>query len=239
MFGAPNLQPVLETLRTHVALDSDVSEAITNLCGRAGESLSNLLSEANDLATRLEPEDVGQRRSQGYLETWLEAVLRGPHDDRWFDERLRSRHRGWTDLPPATSAVVIGRLRHRLTEIAAEGTASWDSLGARVATSLGRLFDLELALTLGELDDKLFKSAAAVDFDPILPIVEAANLAVGNALGVIETSAFLIRRYSSRIAPGHDGIERHLDRISKHVQQTKVEMGRIVAVARQRPAPTQ
>jgi hypothetical protein len=137
------------------------------------------------------------------------------------------------------SAVVIARVRHRLTEIAAEGSAIQNPLADRVAAALARLFDLELALTLGELDDTDFKSAAIVDFDPVRAIVDAANLAVGNALGVIETSAFLVRRYSAQISPGHRDIERHLDRISEHVQQTKKEMGRIVGATRRRPVPIQ
>src|ERR1022692_3470872 len=117
MLVEPDLRPVLDTLRNHVALDADVSDALDAFKEREKESLSVVLNEARDLVGHLAPRAHGGHPSQPDLESWLGAVLRGPHDGGWFDERVRSRLPGWSDLPPLTCVLVIGRVRHRLTEI--------------------------------------------------------------------------------------------------------------------------
>lgn len=221
--------PVLEALRSHVALASDVSEAIDMLGERETESLSAVLDEAHDLVGRLAPQNDGAHQSHLELEGWLSAVLRGPHDARWFDERVRSRIGGWSNLPPVTCILVIGRVRHRLTEIATTTSVRLKPERERITDALARLFDLEVALLSLNRQVPETNTSPTVPVDPLLSMPKEAGARLLNALGVIETSAYLVRRYSEQVAPGNADIERHLDRISRHVQTTYVEIGRLAA----------
>jgi len=76
-----------------------------------------------------------------------------------------------------------------------------------------------------------------IEVDPLRALVAEANLKIRNALGVIETSAYLVRRYSELVNPGHPQIEHHLARISQQVQRTHQEIGRIVEAASLRRDP--
>lgn len=232
MADDPRQAPLLGALRTHVSLDTGVSDALTALHRREGESLSAILSEARDLAGLLEPRDLGGHRSQLYLESWLGAVLCGPHDGSWFDERLRSPFRGWSDLPMVVSALVVGRVRQRVTAIATATSTKLDDASERITDALARLFDLELALTHFDVDVTSDAKATIADVDPLRALVGEASLNIRNALGVIETSAYLVRRYGERVGPGHPKIERHLGRISKHVERAHQEIARLVEAAR-------
>jgi hypothetical protein len=222
-------QPILDAMRDLVAFDPDVSNALEALEQTERESLSVVLNEAGNLARRLAPRRDGERRSRLDLESWLRAVLRGPHDGPWFDERVRSGMRGWSNLPPVVCVLVIGRVRQRLTEIATMRPAKLEPRRERIADALARLFDLEVALV--HFDPDLTKNSAttASHVDPLNAMPSEASARILNALGVIETSAYLVGRYSAEASPGNANIERHLDRISKHVQRTNLE--RISAVS--------
>ena len=237
MLGDPDHRLVLDGLRDYAALDADVSDALTAFHEREGESVSAVLSEARDLASRLEPRDQAAHPSQGDLENWLGSVLRGPHGGRWFDERVRSPLRGWSDLPTVVSVLVVGRVRQRLTEIATATSTKLDDARERITDALARLFDLELALTRFEMDVTSDTKAPMIEVDPLRALVAEANLEIRNALGVIETSAYLVRRYSELVTPRHSRIEHHLARISKQVHRTHQEIGRIVEAASFRPDP--
>ena len=224
-------QPLLDAMRNHVALDPDVSDAIDVLEETERESLSVVLNEARDLAGRLAPRRDGEHPPQLDLESWLGAVLRGPHDGRWFAERVRSGMRGWSNLPPIVCVLVIGRVRHRLTEIATMTSVKLEPSRSRIADALARLFDLEVMLV--HFDQGLTKGSGSTTshLDPLHSIPSETSARILNALGVIETSAYLVGRYSAEASPGNPNIERHLDRISKHVQRTNLEIVRLVGTA--------
>lgn len=224
-------QPLLVAMRNHVALDPDVSDALDGLEETERESLSVVLDEARDLAARLAPRGDGERQSRLDLESWLAAVLRGPHDRRWFDERVRSGMRGWSNLPPVVCVLVIGRVRQRLTEIATMRPAKLEPRRERIADALARLFDLEVVLVHFDRDRTKRSASTTSPLDPLHSIPNETSARILNALGVIETSAYLVRRYSAEASPGNANIERHLDRISKHVQRTNLEIVRLVGTA--------
>jgi hypothetical protein len=210
-------------MRNHVALDPDVSGALGALEETERESLSVALDEARDLAGRLAPGRDSEHPPQLDLESWLGAVLRGPHDGRWFDERVRSGMRAWSSLPPVVCVLVIGRVRHRLTEIVTMTSAKLEPSRSRIAEALARLFDLEVMLV--HVDRDLPKASASAT------IPRETSARILNALGVIETSAYLVGRYSAEASPGNANIERHLHRISKHVRRTNLEIVRLAGTA--------
>jgi hypothetical protein len=232
-----SLPPVLEALRSHVTLERPVSDALTALHGREGESLSAVLTEARDLALRLEPDRERGAQSLLDLEDWLGAVLRGPHDERWFDERLRSSLRGWSDLPHVVCVLVIGRVRQRLTAIATATSAGSEPANEGIADAIARLFDLELALM--QLRSRVAGAGAPTPAEEggVSDVLDQVSSNIRNALAVIETSAYLVHRHSERIAPGHARIEHHLGRIVKHVHRTHHEVARLVETARVRRVP--
>jgi hypothetical protein len=224
-------QPLLDAMRDHVALDPDISDALDALEKTERESLSVVLNEARDLAGRLASPPDGEHPSQLDLEGWLGAVLRGPHDARWFDERVRSGMRSWSRLPPAVCVLVIGRVRHRLTEIATTPSAKLEPRRERIADALARLFDLEVVLVHFDRDLTEGDASTTTPVDPLHSMPSETSARILNALGVIETSAYLVGRYSAEVSPGNANIERHLDRISKHVQRTNMEIVRLVGTA--------
>ncbi len=232
MLGDANQRQALEALRNYVALDADVSDALDALEQRENRSLSAVLHEARDLAVRLAPEGERGLPSQLDLEGWLSAVLRGPHDDGWFDEHVRSHPRGWSDLPALTCILLIGLVRHRITEIAASTPLELKQGRERIADAIARLFDLEVALVHFNTSATTASAPPRSEDDPPSSLSKETSARVFNALGVIETSAYLIGRYSALVAPGNANIERHLDRISKHVQWTTSEIMRLIGVER-------
>jgi hypothetical protein len=232
MLDDPHARLVLGALRSHVSLELGVSDALTAFHEREGESVSAILTEARDLAGRLEPREQGGHQSQLDLESWLGAVLHGPHDESWFDERVHSPLRGWSDLPTVVSVLVVGRVRQRLTEIATATSTKLHDGRERITDALARLFDLELALTHLELDVAGDANPSMAEVDPVRALVEEASFNIRNALGVIETSAYLVRRYSERIGPVNARVEHHLVRISENVERTHQEITRLVKAAR-------
>jgi hypothetical protein len=224
-------QPLLDAMWDHVALDPDVSNALDAFEQTERESLSVVLSEARDLAGRFAPRRDGERRSRLDLESWLRAVLRGPHDRRWFDERVRSGMRGWSNLPSVICVLVIGRVRQRLTEIATMRSAKLEPRREQIADALARLFDLEVALVHFDRDLTEGDASTTTQVDPLHSMPSETSARILNALGVIETSAYLVGRYSAEASPGNANIERHLDRISRQVQRTNLEIVRLVGTA--------
>lgn len=101
----------------------------------------------------------------------------------------------------------------------------------RIADALARLFDLEVALVHFDRDLTKGGASAISPLDPLHSIPSETSARILNALGVIETSAYLVGRYSAEVSPGNANIERHLDRISKHVQRTNLEIVRLVGTA--------
>lgn len=222
---------MLSALRSHVSLDSDVSDALTALHAREGARLAVVLKEAREFAGEL---DSSQERpgSKLDLDAWLGRVLRGPHDGTWFSVRLRSGRDTWGDVPPLASAVLISRVRQQLTEIA----ATCDDVGTtapRIMSALGRLFDLEMAIIILDLG-----AGGADDVGPTYApsVPQEATLAIGNALAVIETSAYLIGRYCAQGSPPTADVERHVERILRQVERTKIALGQLAkAIARLSP----
>ena len=237
MFGEPQRLSVQEALRHHVSLQADVSDALTALPRRQDKSLSVALSEARDLAAQLEPGEEGGLPSQTKLESWLGAVLRGPHDEGWFDGRVRSDLRGWSELTPAAHILVIGCLRRRLTDLAVSTSPNLIDGKERISDALARLFEFELALV--HLDARIADETAgrSSGADPLSALPGEASRDIRNALSVIETSVYLVRHYSQR-GPGYANLGRHLDRILKHLHRTKLEIVRLVSGAAPPPRDT-
>jgi hypothetical protein len=232
MLGDPDQREVLDALRNYVVLDADVSDALEALGRRENGSLSAVLHEARDLAVRLAPEGDRRLPSQLDLEGWLSAVLRGPHDEGWFDKHVHSHPRGWSDLPALTCILLIGRVRHRITAIAAATPLELKPGRERIADAIARLFDMEVALVHFNRRVTTASAPPRSEDDPPSSLSKETSARLFNALGVIETSAYLIGRYSAQVAPGNANIERHLERISKHVQWTNSEIMRLIGVQR-------
>lgn len=220
-------RPILQALRLHVELEADVSDALTALHARESSKLGELLHEARVLASQLDPSRAGIE-SRLDLETWLRTVLRGPHDHAWFDTRVQSGRRGWADMPPLPSALLIARVRHRLTEMAGALGGPNVTASRRVADAVGRLFDLEVAIVVLNLDTRPIADSKREETRFVGVAAREAALAVGSALAVIETSAYLIGRYSDLSAPRYSDVERHLIRIAKQVESAKKQLRQLL-----------
>ncbi|HVZ73482.1 MAG TPA: hypothetical protein VHJ20_13970 [Polyangia bacterium] len=219
---------VLDILRLHVALDADVSAALTSLHDRAKVDLATLLREARVLAAQLVQSQDGVESSLD-LERWVGTLLRGPHDRTWFDARIECGRQGWAGMPPLESAILIARVRHRLTEMAK--AFATPGTPARVTEGLGRLFDLEMAILVLAPEPGAPRSGGPGGTDVTWFTARRASLAVGKTLAVIETSAYLIGRYQNAAAPRYADIERHLLRINEQVGSARKELRHLVEAA--------
>lgn len=110
--------------------------------------------------------------------------------------------------PSMASTNLIGRVRRQLAEIAVTASTEHELSGVGIANALADLFDLELSLVLRNVEPE-----NDVDF--------------WNALAVVETSAFLVGRYSEQ-APAHAAdVGRHVARIAEQVQRASAAFARL------------
>lgn len=230
MFEGLDRAPILHALRMHVDLDADVSDALAALYAREGARVAELLRETRVLAGQLDPskDGIGSRLD---LERWLATILRGPHDRTWFDARIRCGREGWADMRPLAATLLIARVRDGLIEISSANGDQPGAAGHRVTNALGRLFDLEMAIVILDVE---FGAIVVLDRDGADPIRSAsreAAVAVGNMLAVIETSAQLIRRYFDLTTPRRADIERHLQRIAKQIDGARTEVRQLLEAA--------
>lgn len=177
-------------------------------------------------------------RLQRTLIAWMDSGLRGPYDESFFERRARiGRRHVEIGLPQQYMVTAIGVVRQDYHAVLAH------QLGADSARLLGsvravdRLLDVELAIMLQsyriDSDDRLRRGERLATIGLV-----AATIGhdLRNPLGVIESSAYILRR----LVGGERG-QRHLDKIQVHVRACSRIVTALLDLARSRPprlAPT-
>jgi signal transduction histidine kinase len=156
-------------------------------------------------------------RLKGTMHTWIEELLRGPHDLEYVHRRYRV---GWRHveigLPAAYTNVAMSRIRTQLTRrLYAAWTGSPQELGETVI-SLQKRLDLDLAII-----EEAYQVEHSQRLQRAERLITLGQVAGGiahelrNPLSVIQTSAFFLKSARS-LTPDKRG--EHLDRIERNVE---------------------
>lgn len=166
------------------------------------------------------------------LVLWMGSGLQGPHDDAFYERRARiGRKHVEIGLPQQYMVTAVGAMRLDYREILAAHFADDRDGFLRAIDAVDRLFDLELAIMLQtyriDSDDRLRRNERLVTLGLV-----AASIGhdLRNPLGVIESSAFILRRNL-----GDEHSQRHLEKIANQVRTCNRIVTSLLELARNRP----
>jgi two-component system sensor histidine kinase HydH len=175
------------------------------------------------------------------LTRWLDVMLRGPHDDAYYELRARiGRVHVRIGLPQAFMFTAMNRIRVRLLDVVRDGLA-FDPPGLRrAATALHQILDLELAIMLETYrEDLVQKNRDAERLATIGQFAASIGHELRNPLGVIDSSLFLLRQHLPAGCAAVPGVAKHLARIEREVLRASKTINDILDLARDRPPQRQ
>jgi signal transduction histidine kinase len=149
------------------------------------------------------------------LQQWLDRLLRGPWDEAYYEARCRiGRYHVRINLPQHYMFGAMNVIRRELNAVIDE-TCQGQPEGLDPARrAVGRILDLELAIMLHTYREDLLSQQAKVErLATFGQLVGSIGHDLRNPLGVIETSAFILR---GRIGED-DRAKKHLDRIGEQL----------------------
>jgi two-component system sensor histidine kinase HydH len=176
-----------------------------------------------------------QRLKQSLLR-WIDEVFRGPHDDAYFERRARiGRIHVHINLPQAFMFTAMGRIRVKTSD-ALRAALAEPAAVKRAVTALDQILDLELAIMLETCqEDLLIKNRTAEHLATIGQFAAAIGHELRNPLGVVESSAFLVRQRLGQLGVVDPTVGRHLDKITAEVQRASKTISDLLELARNRP----
>jgi signal transduction histidine kinase len=180
---------------------------------------------------------VGGESSVGRLKVtlvaWMDTLLTGPWDERYWESRLSiGRVHVRIGLPQHYMFTAMNVIRSELARIAwARFHDDPDQLHA-VRTALGKILDLELAVMLDTYREDLLAQQARVErLSTFGQLVGSIGHDLRNPLGVIETSLYILR---GRM--GEDPrAAKHLDRIAEQLGIANSIISNLLDMIRDRP----
>ncbi len=180
--------------------------------------------------------DAQIQRLKQTLVSWMHDLLRGPHDEVYFEKRARiGRMHVRIDLPQSYMLTAMNRIRVQLVEVAREHLADDPSRSVATTRALHQILDLELAIMLETYrEDLLVKNRTAERLSTIGQFAAGIGHELRNPLGVIESSVYLLRQHLTRDHVADPRITRHLDKINAEVQRSSKTITELLELARSR-----
>jgi two-component system sensor histidine kinase HydH len=177
-----------------------------------------------------------ERLKQSLLR-WIDEVFRGPHDDAYFERRARiGRMHVRISLPQAYMFTAMDRIRVRTSAVLRAALMHDQPLADRAVTALHQILDIELAIMLETYrEDLLIKNRTAERLATIGQFAAGIGHELRNPLGVVESSAFLLRQRLQQLGVTDPGVTRHLDKIAAEVQRSNKTISDLLELARNRP----
>ncbi len=174
------------------------------------------------------------RALRSTLADWLRELFEGPWDLTYYERRARiGRRHVEIELPQQYMFTAMNTIRGALTRVIVATAGSHAAACADVIT-VDRLLDIELAVMLHTFRED---SAARLQRTERLATVGqfAASIAheLRNPLGVIESSAFLLRK---RVGEPTEAVTRHLDKIDTQVRVSNRIITGLLDLVRDVPA---
>jgi signal transduction histidine kinase len=236
---APVVTTFLEDVSAYIGFDRLDSERLASLhpvlapeFDRMAEHFYACILRHEGAHQAITGGDAQVQRLKRTLTAWMDSGLRGPHDDAFFELRARiGRRHVEIGLPQQYMVTAIGVMRqdyHAVIERAFAKDPDTRSAGLR---AVDRLLDLELAIMLQtyrlDSEDRLRRNERLATIGMV-----AATIGhdLRNPLGVIESSAYILRR----VVDDDRGL-RHLDKITNQVRACNRIVTALLELARARP----
>ncbi len=174
---------------------------------------------------------VGRLRET--LVVWMDTLLSGPWDERYFERRCQiGRVHVRIGLPQHYMFGAMNVIRVELARIAWARFHDAPEELEVVRGALGKILDLELAIMLHTYrEDLLAQQARAERLATFGQLVGSIGHDLRNPLGVIETSLFILR---GRVGEEEKTVK-HLDRISEQLGVANAIISSLLDMIRSRP----
>ncbi|HXI55876.1 MAG TPA: protoglobin domain-containing protein [Polyangia bacterium] len=168
---------------------------------------------------------------------WIDELFRGPHDEAYFEKRARiGRVHVQIDLPQMYMFVAMDRIRIRSVDVLRSTPALSAHDQRRMITALHRILDIELAIMLETYrEDLLAKNRTAERLATIGQFAAGIGHELRNPLGVVESSAFLMRQRLEQLKIADPAISRHLEKITHEVHRSNRTITDLLELARSNP----
>jgi len=167
------------------------------------------------------------------LQAWMDTLLRGPWDEAYWEHRYKiGRVHVRIGLPQHYMFGAMNVLRTELMALAWQAYHADPPRLERARTALGKILDLELAIMLHTYRDDLLAQQARVErLSTFGQLVGSIGHDLRNPLGVIETSAYILR---GRIGED-ERAKKHLDRINEQLGVANGIISNLLDMIRNKP----
>lgn len=178
-------------------------------------------------------EDASLKRT---LTRWLETLLSGPHDQRYFESRLRMGHdHVRNDLPQGQVCVAMNRIRITLSEVVDGDDRRPVARQRQTWVALQQVLDLDLAIMLESYrEDLLARNRDAERLSTIGQLAAGIGHELRNPLAIMETSVFLLRQRLAPLLAGQPDVDKHLDRIASEIRRSANTINDLLGLAQNR-----
>jgi two-component system sensor histidine kinase HydH len=168
---------------------------------------------------------------------WIDELFTGPHDEAYFQRRLRiGRVHVQINLPQVYMLTAMDRIRVRSIAVLRDAPGLDEPRQRRMLTALHQILDIELAIMLESYrEDSLAKNRTAERLATIGQFAAGIGHELRNPLGVVESSAFLVNRRLEQLKIADPGIARHMEKIVTEVQRSGRTINDLLELARNRP----
>jgi len=167
---------------------------------------------------------------------WIDDLFTGPHDDAYFERRLRiGRVHVQINLPQMYMLTAMDRIRVQTVAVMRDAGLEEPRL-RRMLTAIHQMLDIELAIMLESYrDDLLTRNRTAERLATIGQFAAGIGHELRNPLGVVESSAFLVSRRLEQLKISDPGLTRHMEKIVGEVQRSGRTINDLLELARDRP----
>ncbi len=168
---------------------------------------------------------------------WIDELFTGPHDEAYFERRLRiGRVHVRIDLPQMYMLTAMDRIRVQTVAALRGAPELSEERLRRMLTAIHQILDIELAIMLESYrDDLLTKNRTAERLATIGQFAAGIGHELRNPLGVVESSAYLVTRRLEQLSVADPGIQRHMEKIVTEVQRSGRTINDLLELARNRP----
>jgi len=233
------VQSFLDDVRRYVGLDAEDGERLQGLVpllephfNAFAEHFYARILEHPSAHTAITGGAEQVARLKHSLVAWMDSGLRGPFDDAFYERRARiGRRHVAIGLPQQYMVTAIGVMRQDYHAVLTDTLVDDVPRLHASMRAVDRLLDLELAIMLQtyriDSDDQLRRGERLATIGRV-----AATIGhdLRNPLGVIESSAYILRRMLQ-----DERGQRHLDKINSQVRNCNRIVTALLELARSRP----
>jgi signal transduction histidine kinase len=168
---------------------------------------------------------------------WIDELFTGPHDEAYFERRLRiGRVHVQIALPQMYMLTAMDRIRVQTVATLRDAPGIDEEHLRGMLTAIHQILDIELAIMLESYrDDLLTKNRTAERLATIGQFAAGIGHELRNPLGVVESSAYLVNRRLEQLNIADPGLKRHMDKIVTEVQRSGRTINDLLELARNRP----